>query len=238
LKIKELNEDTEVYILYRDIRTYGFKEKYYTLARKKGVKFVRFNENKKPEAKIENGKLFISVFDEVLGLPLKIQADYLILSTGIVANEDAKEIATLCKFPVTKEGFFLEAHMKLRPVDFATDGLFLAGLAHFPKTLDETIVQAQAASGRAGIVLSRDYIESEPYIAVINEEKCSGCHVCIALCPYNAISFDHEKKVAKIDDALCKGCGVCVGACPSKAIAQKHFRDEQIFEEIKEILMI
>lgn len=238
LKIKELNEDTEVYILYRDIRTYGFKEKYYTLARKKGVRFVRFNENKKPEAKIENGKLFISVFDEVLGLPLKIQADYLILSTGIVANEDAKEIATLCKFPVTKEGFFLEAHMKLRPVDFATDGLFLAGLAHFPKTLDETIVQAQAASGRAGIVLSRDYIESEPYIAVINEEKCSGCHICIALCPYNAISFDHEKKVAKIDDALCKGCGVCVGACPSKAIAQKHFRDEQIFEEIKEILYV
>ncbi|MEO0260608.1 MAG: 4Fe-4S binding protein, partial [candidate division WOR-3 bacterium] len=134
--------------------------------------------------------------------------------------------------------FFLEAHMKLRPVDFATDGLFLAGLAHFPKTLDETIVQAQAASGRAGIVLSRDYIESEPYIAVINEEKCSGCHICIALCPYNAISFDHEKKVAKIDDALCKGCGVCVGACPSKAIAQKHFRDEQIFEEIKEILYV
>ena len=237
LKIKEINKDAEVYILYRDIRTYGFKEKYYTLARQKGVRFIRFNENKKPEAKIENGKLSISVFDEVLGLPLKIEADYLILSTGIVANEDAKEIATLCKFPVTKEGFFLEAHMKLRPVDFATDGLFLAGLAHFPKTLEETIVQAQAASGRAAIALSKDYLESEPYIAVIDEEKCSGCHICIALCPYNAISFDHEKKIAKIDPALCKGCGVCVGACPSKAITQKHFRDEQIFGEIKEILM-
>ena len=238
LKIKEINEDAEVYVLYRDIRTYGFKEKYYTKARQKGVKFIRFNENKKPEVSSLNGKLFVSVFDEILNLPLKIQADYLILSTGIVANEDAKEISQLCKFPITKEGFFLEAHMKLRPVDFATDGIFLAGLAHFPKTLDETIVQAQAASGRAGIILSKDYIESEPYIAVINEEKCSGCHVCIGLCPYNAISFDEEKKVARINEALCKGCGVCVGACPSKAITQKSFKDEQIFEEIKEILYV
>ncbi len=237
LKIKETSEDAEVYILYRDIRSYGFNEKYYTFARQKGVRFLRFNENKKPEIKVQDGKLFVSVFDEVLGIPLKVEADYLVLSTGVVPNEDAKEISQLCKFPVGKEGFFLEAHMKLRPVDFQTDGIFLAGLAHFPKTLEETIVQAQAASGRAGIVLSKDYIESEPYIAVIDEEKCSGCHVCIALCPYLAISFDHEKEVAKIDEALCKGCGVCVGACPSKAIAQKHFRDEQIFEEIKEILV-
>ena len=237
LKIKEISEDAEVYILYRDIRTYGFKEKYYTLARQKGIRFIRFNENKKPEVRSENESLTVSVFDEVLGIPAKIEADYLILSTGVVPNEDAREISQLCKFPVGKEGFFLEAHMKLRPVDFQTDGLFLAGLAHFPKTLEETIVQAQAASGRAGIVLSKDYIESEPYIAVIDEEKCSGCHVCIALCPYNAISFDHEKEVAKIDEALCKGCGACVGACPSKAITQKHFRDEQIFEEIKEILV-
>lgn len=238
LKIKEISEDAEIYILYRDIRTYGFKEKYYTLSRQKGVRFIRFNENKKPEVKKENGKLVVSVYDEVLGIPFKIQADYLILSAGIVPNEDAKEISQLCKFPTTKEGFFLEAHMKLRPVDFQTDGLFLAGLAHFPKTLDETIVQAQAASGRAGIILSKDYIESEPYIAVVNEEKCSGCHVCIALCPYVAISFDKEKKVAKINEALCKGCGTCVGACPSKAIVQKHFRDEQIFEEIKEIVYV
>lgn len=237
LKIKEISEDAEVYVLYRDIRTYGFKEKYYTLARQKGVRFIRFNENKKPEVKGENGKLTVSVFDEVLGIPAKIEADYLVLSTGVVPNEDAREISQLCKFPVGKEGFFLEAHMKLRPVDFQTDGLFLTGLAHFPKTLEETIVQAQAASGRAGIILSKDYIESEPYIAVIDEEKCSGCHVCIALCPYNAISFDHEKEVARIDEALCKGCGACVGACPSKAIVQKHFRDEQIFEEIKEILV-
>ncbi len=236
LKIKELSEDTEVYVLYRDIRTYGFKEKYYTLARQKGVKFIRYSENRKPEVKEENGKLLVSVFDEVLGIPLKIETDYLVLSTGIVPPDDNKELSQLCKTPVTKEGFFLEAHMKLRPVDFATDGIFLAGLAHFPKTLDETIIQAQAASGRAGIILSKDYIESEPYIAVIDEEKCSGCHVCISLCPYHAISFLKEKNVAKIEEVLCKGCGVCVGACPSKAINQKQFRDIQIFEEIKALL--
>jgi heterodisulfide reductase subunit A-like polyferredoxin len=242
LKIKELSPATSVYVLYRDIRTYGFRESYYTKARQKGVVFIRFDKGKKPEVS-KNGKgLEVDVYDQTLGVPVSIPADLVVLSTGIVPNEDSKTIAQFLKIPLNKDGFFLEAHMKLRPVDFATDGVFLAGLAHFPKRIEESIIQAQAAAARAATVLSKDGIELEGIISQVVDENCDGCAYCVDTCPYKAITLleymkeGAVKKTVEANESVCKGCGCCMATCPKKGIFVRGFKLEQISAQVNAAL--
>jgi len=237
LKIKAINPAINVYILYRDMRTYGFKEDYYQEARAKGVVFLRFSEDEEPQVKqmAETGDLRVTVKDRILQETITITAQILALSAATLPNPEAKELAQIYKVPVNDDGFYLEAHMKLRPVDFATDGVFVCGLAHSPKFIEESIAQAKAAAQRATLILVQDKLTSEGAISFIDPDYCVGCKVCVGLCPYNAISFDEEKKVAQVTDVLCKGCGVCASACPTGACSIKNFQTEQIFEEIAAI---
>ena len=234
IDLKEKKPDLKVYILYRDIRTYGRREDLYTRARKLGVLFIRYNAGEKPVVeKVTAGgkeKLRIRVKDHVLQRPIEISVDYLNLATAIIPR-GLDELAKFFKVPLNQDGFFLEAHMKLRPVDFATDGVFVAGLAHYPKPIDESIAQAQAAAARAGSVLAKPYVEVEPIASVVDQELCIGCGMCESNCAFGAIRL-HEIAGkgyrAETVSASCKGCGVCAAGCPQKAIDMKHFRDCQI----------
>ena len=238
LKIKALFPQTHVYILYRDIRTYGFKESYYTKARQMGVAFVRYDEDRKPEVSRNNRGLEVTVYDQTLGMPLTISADLVVLSTGIHPNEDNHKIAQFLKVPLNSEGFFLEAHMKLRPVDFMTDGVFLCGLAHSPKGIDESILQAQAAAARAASVLVQDSLELGANISHVVDESCDGCAYCVDTCPYKAITLleykwqGSVKKVVETNDSTCKGCGCCQATCPKKGVFIRGFTLEQIEAQI------
>ncbi len=242
LKIKELSPTSNVYVLYRDIRTYGFKESYYTKARQQGVVFIRYEKDQKPEVS-KNGKgLKVHVYDQTLGIPFEMSADLVVLSAGIVPNEDSKTIAQFLKIPLNKDGFFLEAHMKLRPIDFATDGVFLAGMAHFPKAIEESIVQAQATAARAATVLSKDSIELEGNISQVLDENCDGCAYCVDMCPYKAITLIEYmreaaiKKTVETNEAVCKGCGSCMATCPKKGIFVRGFKLEQISAQVNAAL--
>jgi len=239
LKIKELSPDADVYVLYKDMRTFGFKEDFYREASDKGAIFIRYDDETKPEVAVENGKLRVSAWEPVLETWVPIETDLLVLSVATVPNPDNERLAGLLKVPLTKDKFFLEAHMKLRPVDFATDGVFLCGMAHSPKFIDESISQAYAAAARAATVLSKAALEMEGSIASVNEEFCSGCKICESVCAYNAIEMEQkgEKPVAKVLEALCKGCGVCGSSCPTKAITLGHFTNEQIVAQVKAALM-
>jgi heterodisulfide reductase subunit A len=237
LKLKEMNPEMEIYVLYRDMRTYAFKEDYYQKAAEQEVKFIRYELDDKPEVEViqENGQelLRVSITEPILGQRLVIDADALALGTGIVAPIDNKELSQLFKVPLNEDGFFLEAHMKLRPVDFATEGIFMCGLAHSPKCIDESSAQAQAAASRAATVLVKDFVAAEGIICSVNEKICSGCGVCELVCPYKAIQVDSDKRVAKVNEALCKGCGSCCSACLAGVINMNHFEDEQILAQIE-----
>jgi len=232
LKLKELKPEMNIYILYRDVRTYGFYEKYYEEARRKGILFLRYDlENKPRVSQIRKDSQFllrVEVKDKVLGEDVAIDADILALSVAMVPPPEASETAMLYKVPLNEDGFFLEAHVKLRPVDFATDGVFICGLAHAPKSLEESIAQAKAAASRATMVLVKDAVIGEGIVASVNEELCSGCGICEVLCPYGAIAVDRERKVSVVNEALCKGCGTCCAACPSGAVQQRGFTREEI----------
>jgi len=232
LKIKQLNKKANIYILYRDMRTYGFKEDYYQRAREEGVIFIRYEEGQEPEVRKGKEKLEVLVKDLILKENLLINADLVVLSTGVISSEDGEELAQMLKVPLNEDGFFLEAHVKLRPVDFATEGIFLCGLAHSPKFIEESISQANAAISRACTILAKDKILAEGIVASINEDVCSGCGICEVLCHYSAIEIDKQDKVAKINAALCKGCGTCCAACPSGALELKGFRRKQILSMI------
>ncbi len=238
LKIKELSPETNIYVLYRDVRTYGFRESYYTKAREKGVVFMRYEEDRKPEVSKDGDSLRVEVFDQTLEMPIEISADLVVLSTGIVADEGNEEIAKFLKVPLTKEKFFLEAHMKLRPVDFATDGVYLCGLAHSAKAMDESIIQAEAAASRAATILSQDSIELEANISQVIDESCDGCAYCVEPCPYQAITLieymreGSVKKTVDVDETACKGCGCCMATCPKKGIFVRGFKLEQIGAQV------
>ncbi len=235
LKIKELNQEINITILFRDIRTYGFKEKYYQKARQAGVLFIQFNDNQEPEVKIENVNLNIIVKKPDVG-DISIKADLLALSVGIVSSRDEKEeLAMQLKVPLNDDNFFLEAHVKLRPVDFATEGVFVAGLAHAPKPIEDCISQAKATVSRACTILSKDKIEAEGKIARIDPTRCTGCGLCVLNCAYNAIELQEDRRfgtIAVINEALCKGCGACSGNCRCSAIDILGFTGEQIFAMI------
>ncbi|MFH1556922.1 MAG: 4Fe-4S dicluster domain-containing protein, partial [Pseudomonadota bacterium] len=228
IQLKELNPRTSVYILFRDIRTYGLREAYYREAREKGVIFVRYEEEEKPDVQSNGNGLAVSVNDKMLGRTVVMKPDLLVLSSGIVANPGNKSLSQFLKVPLDADGFFLEAHVKLRPVDFATDGVFVCGLAHYPKDISETISQARAAAGRAATVLSQDAVEAEGKVSHIREELCSGCGACVEVCAYSAIELDAEKGVAVINEALCKGCGACAATCRANAVDLCGFSNEQI----------
>jgi len=242
LRIKTLYPETNVYVLYRDIRTYGFKESYYTQARQQGVVFVRYDEERKPEvsrrASRDYERLQVTVYDQTLGMPFRISADLVVLSAAIHPHEDNRKIAQFLKVPLNSEGFFLEAHMKLRPVDFMTDGVFLCGLAHSPKTIDECILQAQAASARAASVLVQDRLELGANISQVVEESCDGCAYCVDTCPYKAITLleykwqGSIKKVVQTNDSTCKGCGCCQATCPKNGVFIRGFTLQQIEAQI------
>jgi len=238
LKIKELSPETDVYILYKDMRTFGFMEDYYREAADKGVIFIRYDDETQPEVTEENGKLRVTAWEPVLKTWIPIEPDLLILSVATIPNPDNERLAGMLKVPLTKDKFFLEAHMKLRPVDFATDGVFLCGMAHSPKFIAESISQACAAAARAATVLSKTALEMEGSIANVDKELCSGCKICLSVCPYNAIEMEenNEKPVAKVLEALCKGCGTCGSSCPTKAITLGHFTNEQVLAQVKAVL--
>jgi len=238
LRIKAVSPQTHVYVLYRDIRTYGFKESYYTKARQQGVTFIRYQEDHKPEVKRNSRALDVSVFDPTLGMEIMIPADLVVLSAGIQPHPENRALAQLLKVPVNAEGFFLEAHMKLRPVDFMTDGVFLCGLAHSPKTIEESILQAQAAAARAATVLAKDSIEMEANVSEVLDASCDGCAYCVDTCPYKAITLleymwaGQVKKVVETNETMCKGCGCCQATCPKKGVLIRGFTLDQIQAQI------
>jgi len=239
LKIKEMSPETDVYILYKDVRSYGFKEDYYREAAASGVLFINYDDKRKPKVANEDGKLKVAFWEPIIKEEIEIEPDIVALSVATVPDPDNKRIAEMLKVPLTKEGFFLEAHMKLRPVDFQTDGVFLCGMAHSPKFVEESISQACAVAARAATILSQKTLEMEGIVANVNKDLCSGCRICERLCPYNAIEIkeEEEKVTAHIIEALCKGCGVCGTACPTKAITSGHFTTEAIMAQVKTTLM-
>jgi heterodisulfide reductase subunit A len=236
LAMKEKFPSVRIFVLYRDIRTYGFREELYREAREKGVTFVRFSDEEKPRVRIEGDLLQVTVKDASLGgEKLMLDVDLVVLSTGVLPNPDNQALAPMLKVPLNADGFFLEAHVKLRPVDFSTDGIFVCGLAHAPKSIEESIAQAVAAAARAEAILSREKIITEGIIASIDEGTCSGCQACIRLCPFEAIYFDEEKGVAAVNSSLCKGCGTCTAACTSGANRIEGFRFDQIIRQIEAV---
>ena len=244
LRIKALSPQTGVYVLYRDIRTYGFKESYYTKARQQGVMFVRYDETSKPEVSKNGAGLNVIVRDQTLGMPMRIPADLVVLSAGVHPHEDNKTIAQFLKVPLNSEGFFLEAHMKLRPVDFMTDGVFVCGLAHSPKTIEESILQAQAASERAAAVLAKDSLELEANVSEVVDQSCDGCAYCVDTCPFKAITLleymwqGAVKKTVEANETSCKGCGCCQATCPKSGIFIRGFTLEEIRAQIEAALEV
>jgi heterodisulfide reductase subunit A len=232
LQIKEREPDAKVYVLFRDIRTYGFREDFYDKALEEGISFLRFDVDSKPKVEVASGRLKVSVKESLIGENIDFNPDFVVLSVAQVPDPNNEDLSKSLKVPLSKDGFFLEAHMKLRPVDFATQGVFLCGSAHSPKFIDESISQAEAVVSRACTILSKDYLEAEGVISIVNSDICSGCETCILVCPFDAIDKDDKGK-AKVNELLCKGCGACVAACRAGAIQQRCFTDEQILSVIR-----
>ncbi len=233
LRIKAESPGTAVYVLFRDMRTYGFKEEYYTEARRRGVIFIRYSPEDKPGVRSQGDGLLVTVREPLLGLKLAIHADLVSCAAGIAPPLGNVALSHLLKVPLNADGFFLEAHMKLRPVDFAADGLYLCGLAHAPKLLSESLAQANAASVRAAALLAKEHLESLGIVATVNEKRCRGCGLCMAVCEYGARSVDERLHVAKMMDVLCQGCGACVAICPSGAAGQKNFDKPQLMAMVE-----
>jgi len=235
LAIKQANPQARVYVLYRDIRTYGFDELHYKRAREAGVVFIRFEPEQKPEVEVDGAGgtsgLRVRVIDDVLRRPVEFRPDVVVLSAGIRPQDDAVAVSQALKVPLNADGFFLEAHIKLRPLDFPTDGVFLAGLAHAPKSIAESISQAKGAAARAATILSREYLERSGEVSEVDPKRCAACLTCVRLCPYGVPQIN-EEGVAYIEPASCQGCGVCASVCPRKAISTRHYRDEQLIAKM------
>ena len=230
LAIKQANPKARVYVLFRDVRTYGFDEIHYQRAREAGVVFIRFDPDGKPEVELKDG-LCVTVRDDVLGRPVQFRPDLLVLSAAIRPHARAEAVSRALKVPLTADGFFLEAHMKLRPLDFGSEGIFLAGLAHAPKSMAESISQAKGAAARAATVISKPLMYRSGVVSEVDQASCAGCLTCVRLCPYN-VPVIGEDVVAFIEPASCQGCGVCAAGCPRKAITTRHYRDDQITAKI------
>ena len=236
IRIKEIAADTPVTVLYRDIRTYGMSELVYQEAREMGVHFVRYEPDRAPVVTREGEDLFVEYIDLVAQRRVRKRVGTLVLSAATVPPEGAVDLAKMLKVPLSKDGFFLEAHMKLRPLDFATEGVFLCGMAHWPKFIDETIAQALGAASRAIAVLSLPHLKAEGVVASVDEELCVGCGTCERVCEFGAPSLEETADglvVSTINEILCKGCGTCAASCPSRAIFLHHFSDKQVTRQIE-----
>jgi heterodisulfide reductase subunit A len=234
LALKSLNPNRDVFILYRDMRPFGLREDLFREARSAGIGFIRYNSDKALEVVSEGDGLKVSFTDRVLGRMMDIRPDLLVLASAVVPEAE-NPLAQLYKVPVNADGFFAEAHVKLRPVDFATDGVFVCGLAHAPKPIDESITQAQAAVSRAVTLLSKKAFLSSGVVAQTNPFYCSSCGVCMSICPYSAPGYIEQGPFtgkAEINPVLCKGCGLCVASCRSGAIRLKGFDNDQVFAQI------
>ncbi len=231
IAIKERDPNSPVVILYRDIRTYGLRELHYKKARDLGVIFMRYEPENKPQVVATGQKIQIKAFDSMLNDEVIFETDYLVLSAGLRPRSDAENIARMYKLTLNQDGYFLEAHVKLRPVDFPSEGIFLCGLAHAPKNLDETIAQALAAAGRAGSVLSRDHLGISGIVSKHNRQICMSCLTCLRLCPFDSPYIDEDGKISH-NEVKCMGCGICASACPAKAFQVNCFRDDQILPMI------
>ncbi len=238
LKLKEINPGMDIYILFRDMRTYGFKEDFYREASDKDVKFIRYVPDDKPlvEASVEEGKpvLRVTVTDPILGQKLAIDADYLSLAAAVIPSASTREVAGLFKVTLSPDNFFKEAHVKLKPVEFAADGVYLCGTAHYPKHITETISQAYGAAGRVLTLLSKDTVIASGSVCEVTEDDCVSCGACITACTYGAIEFRDTPQGIKawVNPILCKGDGVCNAKCPTNAIVLKHFTDEELLSQI------
>ena len=244
LLIKARSPKTDVTVLYRDIRTFGFKERYYQEARRRGVTFLQYDEEQKPEVTVDGERLRVVVTMQPEGEVLALDVDLVVLSAGIEPHADSGALAKLLKVPLDEDGFFLEAHVKLRPLDFAADGIYLCGMAHSPRFLDEAMAQAQGAAMRAVTLLSKRELEVAPIVARVDPLLCSNCGLCITACPYDArvlvprpspplplaIQGGGSSEYVQVIDVLCQGCGACVAICPNKASQQKGFEVVQVLE--------
>ncbi len=239
LKLKEINPNMDIYILFRDMRTYGFKEDYYREASNKDVKFIRYEPEDGPKvvaSASDDGRpvLKVTLPDYILGKKLTIDANFIALAIAVIPSAATKEVANLFKVTLSPDGFFKEAHVKLRPVEFGTDGIYLCGLAHYPKFIQETINQAYGAAGRVLTLLSHDTVAASGSVCEVDEKRCMGCGACISACTYGAIDFRDTKqgKKAFVNPVLCKGDGLCNSRCLTGAISLKHFTDEEILSQI------
>jgi heterodisulfide reductase subunit A len=236
LRLLDLNPAVQISVLYRDMRTYGFQEDAYRRARERGVLFFGYEENDKPLAEAEGDKVKVSFTDPILGKRMTVSADCLALSTGLVADDEATEdLAMVFRLARTPDGFFLEDHVKLRPVDLPVPGFFVAGTAHSPKTIRESIAQAQAAAGRAQTLLARNVINLGAAVARVDGKKCAACLICVRECPFH-VPFINADGTSEIDPAKCHGCGICASACPAKAIQLMQYEDDQITAKLDGLL--
>ncbi|CAG0993765.1 heterodisulfide reductase subunit A2 [Geobacteraceae bacterium] len=233
-KLKEINPEMEIQIIFRDMRTYGLKETYYREASEKNVKFIRYEADTKPVVEAAGEGFKVTVPDPVLGQMMELEADLVVLAAAVIPAESSQEAGKFFKVSNNPDGFFQEAHVKLRPVDFAADGVFLCGTAHYPKHLTETISQAYGAAGRAVGILSRETVTASGAVCDVTEHDCVSCGACITACKYGAISFADtpQGKKARVEPILCKGDGLCNAKCPTGAIYLKHYTDDEIFAQI------
>ena len=231
LKLKEVNPGIEVAVLHRDVMSYGFKEQYYTLAREKGVQFIRYGLDSKPEVKEEGERLITELIEPVLGGKLVLEPDLVVLSTGIIPN-DNPALAGILEVETDEDGFFREAEEKFRSTDFLREGIYVCGLAQSPRGIEETIAQAQAAAGRAVSLLTSKHLKAGRMVSEVVQRLCRKCEMCITVCPYDARARDEETNEIVVREALCQGCGACVVACPSGAAKMRGFRDKQVFSLI------
>jgi heterodisulfide reductase subunit A-like polyferredoxin len=239
LVLKRRMPAARVTVVFKEIRTYGFKERLYDRALEAGVVFMHYDDDRPPVVEIEGGRLTVRVFEEILGDEVTLRPDYVVLSTPPVPAPAARELSGRLKVPVDADGFFMEAHVKLRPVDFLSEGLFMAGMAHYPKLIDEALVHAKAAAARAGATISRDSIAVGGRVAEVDPISCVGCLTCVRSCAFSAPRISDQLSgvggivgAARIEAALCQGCGLCVALCPANAIQLKHYTDGQVRAKI------
>jgi heterodisulfide reductase subunit A len=237
--LKEKNPDSHVFVLYRDVRTFGKKEEeYYEDVQRKGVKFLRFTEDKEPRVDVKDGKIYVTVFDQLLQEEVELSADMVVLNTALEGDDTAESLKTLLKIPMGEGRYFMEAHAKIRPLDFPTDGVYLCGAAHSPKGIADSISQAVGAASRAAVPMMKGWVTIEPITSFVDTDTCSGCGICIQVCPYAAIEKDPETKKARVIEALCKGCGACGATCPQGAITMKGYTDAQLITQVETLLEV